>query len=216
MLDPAQRNICAPVFVLRAATHEASQAQKGLSKISQPNPSVFGQPVALTAAVTSQAGAPPDGETVTFFEAKKVLGTAALSGGSASLTASALWLGTDSIHVTYGGDSTLAGSASKWLREIVNPAPTAITLTSSQNPSVGQPVTLMATVTPEFSGKPHGTVTFYDGTVILKTKALSGGAAQFTTSKLTSGGHSITVTYNPYIGTKNFTGSSTSLTQTVN
>ena len=39
-----------------------------------------------------------------------------------------------------------------------------------------------------------------------------GGAAKFTTSKLTSGTHSITATHN---GSTSFSGSSASLTQTV-
>jgi hypothetical protein len=47
----------------------------------------------------------------------------------------------------------------------------------------------------------------------LKTVALSGGVAKFTTSTLTSGTHSIKATYN---GSTSFTGSSASLTQTVN
>jgi len=53
----------------------------------------------------------------------------------------------------------------------------------------------------------------HDGTTALKTVALSGGVAKFTTSTLTSGSHNITATYN---GSASFTGSSASLTQTVN
>jgi hypothetical protein len=74
-------------------------------------------------------------------------------------------------------------------------------------------VTFTASVTPEFSGMPTGKVAFYDGTTLLKSVALSGGTAKFTTSTLTSGTHSITATYN---GSTDFTGSSASLTQTVN
>jgi hypothetical protein len=61
---------------------------------------------------------------------------------------------------------------------------------------------------------PTGKVAFYDGTTLLKTVALSGGKAKFTTAKLTAGAHSITATYN---GSTDFTGSSSApLTQTVN
>jgi len=74
-------------------------------------------------------------------------------------------------------------------------------------------VTFTASVTPQFSGKVTGTVTFYDGTTALKSASLSGGAAKFTTSTLASGTHSITATYN---GNASFIGSSASLTQTVN
>jgi hypothetical protein len=63
------------------------------------------------------------------------------------------------------------------------------------------------------SGEVKGSVTFYDGTTVLKTMALSGGVAKFTTSTLTLGAHTIAATYN---GSTSFTGSSASVTQTVN
>ena len=82
------------------------------------------------------------------------------------------------------------------------------------NPSnSGQSVTFTVSVTSQFSGTPNGNVTFYDGTTALKTVGLNKGGAKFTTSMLASGAHSITATYN---GTASFTGSSASLTQTVN
>ena len=66
------------------------------------NPSTHGQAVTFTAVVTSSTGAPPDGETVSFFLKSKVLGTGLLSGGSASFIASKLPVGTDSITAVYG------------------------------------------------------------------------------------------------------------------
>jgi hypothetical protein len=137
-----------------------------------------------------------------------------LSGGSASFTTATLKVGTTAVTAVYGGDSNFAGSKSKALSQVVNKATTTTTLTSSLNPSkLGQSVTFTATVTPQFSGTPTGTVTFYDGTTLLKTVSLSGEAAKFTTSTLTSGVHTIAATYN---GSTSFTGSSASLTQTVN
>jgi len=69
-------------------------------------------------------------------------------------------------------------------------------------------------VAPQFSGTVTGTVTFYDGTTALKTVALSGGVAKFTTKTLTHGAHTITATYND---STSFSGSSSaSLTPTVN
>jgi hypothetical protein len=170
--------------------------------------------VTFTAAVTSSLGAPPDGETVKFMKGATVLGTGVLSGGSANFTTSALPAGTNAIKAVYGGDSNFLGSTSKAVSQVVSKATTTTTLVSSLNPSnVGQSVTFTASVAPEFSGTPTGKVAFYDGTTLLKTVALSGGAAEFTTSKLAEGSHSITATYN---GSTDFTGSSASLTQTVN
>ena len=67
-------------------------------------------------------------------------------------------------------------------------------------------MTFTASVTPQFSGTVKGSVTFYDGTTVLKTMALSGGVAKFTTSTLTSGAHSITATATdgPNTATVNF------------
>jgi hypothetical protein len=85
------------------------------------------------------------------------------------------------------------------------------------NPSTyGQSVTFTATVTPEFGGTVSGSVTFMDGTKILKSVTLGeGGTASYTTTKLASGSHNITANYFSYNGGKNFSGSSASLTQTV-
>jgi Bacterial Ig-like domain (group 3)/Beta-propeller repeat/Transmembrane protein 131-like N-terminal len=181
---------------------------------SSPNPSIYGQAVTFTAVVTSSLGAPPDGETVSFMKGAALLGTEVLSGGSASFTTSALTVGTNNITAVYGGDSNLVGSKSKAVSQIVSKATTTTILTSSLNPSnFGQSVTFTATVTPQFSGTVKGTVTFYDGTTALKTVSASGGVAKYTTATLAQGTHTIMATYN---GNANFTGSSTSLTQTVN
>ncbi len=51
---------------------------------SSPNPSTYGQAVIFTATVTSSAGSPPDGETISFMKGTTVLGTGTLSGGSAT------------------------------------------------------------------------------------------------------------------------------------
>lgn len=178
------------------------------------NPSTYGQELTFTAVVTSGLGAPPDGEPVSFMKGTKVLGTGTLSGGLASFTTSTLPAGTDYIKAVYSGDSNFAASTSKAVSQVVGKATTTTTLTSSLNPSnVGQSVTFTASVTPQFGGTVKGSVTFFDGTTALKTMALSGGVAKFTTSTLTLGAHTITATYN---GSASFTGSSASLTQTVN
>jgi uncharacterized repeat protein (TIGR01451 family) len=71
--------------------------------------------------------------------------------------------------------------------------PTTTLLVSSPNPaSLGQSVTLSATVTVGATGK----VTFYDGVLVLGTAALAGGHASFSTVLLASGAHSLTAHYN--------------------
>jgi hypothetical protein len=186
-----------------------------ISLTSSPNPSAYGQSVTFKAVVTSSIGAPPDGETIIFKQGAAILGTGTLSGGTASFSVSTLTVGTKGITALYSGDSNFAASTSKAISQVIRKATSTTTLTSSQNPSThGQPVTFTATVAPEFSGTPTGSIVFKDGTKALKTVTLSGGVASYTTSTLTSGMHSITATYN---GSASFDGSSSvPLIQTVN
>jgi len=92
-------------------------------------------------------------------------------------------------------------------------ASTTTSLTSSLNPSTsGQSVTFTATVT---GSSPTGTVQFKDGVSNLGSAVpLAGGTASFTTSSLTSGGHSITAVYSG--DSNNTTSTSAPLAQTVN
>ena len=69
-----------------------------------------GQQVALTAHLTPYTGS--NGETVTFSANGRVLGTAILNSGSATLNSTSIPLGFDAVTVTYSGDQALAGSTS--------------------------------------------------------------------------------------------------------
>lgn len=91
----------------------------------------------------------------------------------------------------------------------------SVALQSSSNPSnFGQAVTFTATVTPQASGTPTGTVTFKDGATVIGNQALNNGTAQYSTSTLTLGSHSITAVYS---GDSNYQSStSPPLNQTVN
>ncbi|MGB6385822.1 MAG: SBBP repeat-containing protein [Terriglobales bacterium] len=103
-----------------AKIHIAAASTTTLS--SSPNPSTYGQEVTFTAVVSSGDGAPADGETVAFVQAKNTLGTGVLHGGSASFTTSALSLGHHPIKAVYGGDSNFLGSSSKSLTQVVDKA----------------------------------------------------------------------------------------------
>jgi YVTN family beta-propeller protein len=83
------------------------------------SPSQQGQPVTFTAAVTNKYGSIPDGETVTFYDRKNLLGTAQLSGGVASFTTSTLSVGKHVIKAAYPGDKVYAASAGT-VRQVVN------------------------------------------------------------------------------------------------
>jgi uncharacterized repeat protein (TIGR03803 family) len=87
--------------------------------VSSPNPSIQGQTVTFTATVSSTSGAPPNGETVSFMQGKTLLGTGTLNNGTAVFGTSTLLIGTHSITAVYAGDSTLAGSASTAVKQVV-------------------------------------------------------------------------------------------------
>jgi hypothetical protein len=181
---------------------------------SSPNPSTYGQSVALTATVTSSGSGTPTG-TITFTDGANTLGTSPLSGGQATLTTSMLGAGPHSITATYSGDSGFNPSTSSALAQTVNQANTALALASSVNPSAySQSVTFTATITPQFGGVATGTVTFKDGATVIGSAAVSSNAASFTTNALALGSHSVIAFYS---GDSNFTGSTSGpVSQVVN
>lgn len=174
---------------------------------SSPNPSVFGQTVALTATLNGGGGGTPSGGSVTFKEGATVLGTVSVSGGSATLNTSSLGVGGHAITAEYSGSSGFYASISAPRSQTVNQANTSTSIGSDRNPSTyGQMVTFTATVTvsPPGAGSPTGIVTFKDGGAALWTTNLAGGVAGYATASLGGGTHSITAQYN---GDTNFNGS---------
>lgn len=161
--------------------------------------SVYGQPVTLTAMVAAASGATgtPTG-SVTFFDGMTSLGSVPLQRGIAILPVMALSIGAHSITASYSGDSAFGRSSSAAVTETVGQDKTSVVATSLSDPSdFGQPVTLVASVSPAApgGGTPTGSVTFYDGSTPLGTATLSGGQATFTASTLTLGSHAITAIY---------------------
>lgn len=185
-------------LLLMASSLSAALTKTTTTISSSLNPSTFGQAVTFTAVVSSSAGAPPNGESITFEEGSKVLGTAPLSSGSARFSISTLTPGgTDNIKAVYPGDSTFASSSSTAVAQVVNKASTATTVASSQNPSnVGQSVNLTATVSGQYGGTVTGNVQFMNGSTKLGTASLSNGQATYSTSKLATGSDSITAVFN--------------------
>jgi hypothetical protein len=174
--------------------------------VSSLNPSLAGQAVTFTATVSSVAGPPPNGEIVTFTNGSAFLGTAPLNGGAASLTTSSLPVGSLTITATYNGDPNFTGSASPGLRQTVDSGVTAITLSSSLNPSIyGQKVTWTATVTTSGSVAPTGRVFFNWSVFSLGSATLNAsGVATLTRSLLNADSYPLTAMY---VGDPNNAGS---------
>ena len=147
--------------------------------------------ITFTATVTG-AGTPTG--TVTFKNGTSSMGSATLSGGSASLSPTTLGTGTYAITATYGGDANNTGSVGS-VSENVGAGASSVSLAAPVTAAPGQSVTLIATVS---GSSPTGSVVFFDGGTSLNPGGAGvggGGIAQFSTTTLSTGPHSITANY---------------------
>lgn len=157
---------------------------------ASPNPATAGQPVTLSATISSAAGTPTG--TVSFRDGATTIATVSLSGNTASTIATPAG-GSHSYTAIYNGDGAFAGSTSATVVETVNFVASTTTLASSANPSnQGQSVTFVATVTGTGA---TGTVTFNEGATTLGSAPLTGGSASFATASLSDGTHVISANY---------------------
>ena len=157
------------------------------------SPAIYGQHVTFTATVS-----PPSAiGIVTFSNGATVLGTASLNAGVATFNTSTLPVGTDQITATYGGDTNDSPSTSSVYNQIVNPN-TRVTLSVSNTaPVVGQKVLLRAGVSViAFGTSPAaGTVSFYEGSTLLGTAALSNGVTSLSVPFPVAGPGVVTAVY---------------------
>ncbi len=168
-------------------TLTVSKGAPSLSAVSSENPSTPAASVTFTATLSAGASG-----TVTFMDGTTVMGTGTVASGTASFSTTALSVGTHSITATYSGDANYNGATSAALAQVVNKTATTVTVASSSNPAPsGSSVTFTATV----PAGATGTMQFLDGTTVLGTGTVSGGAASFSTTMLSVGTHSITAVY---------------------
>ena len=99
---------------------------------------------------------------------------------------------TQSTFITIPADGVSAWTTSGSPGPVVNPTTTSVTGPTSAG--VGDNVTLNATVAPNTA---VGSVQFLDGATVLSTQPVNSGAAQFSTTALTAGSHSITAKFVP-------------------
>ncbi|MFE2500205.1 Ig-like domain-containing protein, partial [Streptomyces scopuliridis] len=99
-----------------------NKANTSTALTSAPNPSVFGQPVTLTATVAAVApGAGTPTGTVSFFDGATLLGNGTLSGGVATFVTSALAIGTHPLTAVYNGSGNFNTSTSPIHTQTVTP-----------------------------------------------------------------------------------------------
>ncbi len=166
---------------LYTALASTALASTATTLSAQPATVPLGLATTLTANVSSPAGGTVSG-IVTFLIGTSTLGTASISGGSATLsnlsvsTANGFTTGIYPVTASYGGSSSFGLSSARMTLTVVA-APVATATTVSGGPVAGgQTVTLTAVVTAT-TGTPTGTVTFKTGATTLGTAPLISGVA---------------------------------------
>jgi Bacterial Ig-like domain (group 3)/FG-GAP-like repeat len=186
--------------------------QPSQTVLSQSGNAVVGQPITLSAAVSSQQSSPSG--TVAFKLSGVVQTSEALAAGTAqAVLPGQPAAGSYGYTALYTGDGTYGGGLSQRLAVNVGKASTATAIASTSATSkLGQNVTLTASVTPEFSGTPGGTMQFFADGEPIATAALSNGKGSANISSLSEGTHTINAVYS---GDVNFIASSATFKQHV-
>eukprot|EP01037_Dinobryon_pediforme_P015481 gene15481-15625_t len=150
---------------------------------------------------------PTPGETVAFIAkstssgVETALGNGVIdSSGNVSLAVPAgvlTTVGAYTLTGTYAGDSKYGGGTGSSTFSLAAATATIIVTGNSSTGSgstaaYGTAVTLTATLS---QAAASGTITFYDGTTVLGTGAISNGKASFSAAGLSVGSHTITATY---------------------
>ena len=179
-------------------------------------PSVTGQPYAVTVNVTSPSGVPKGSVTVDDGRGGTCTDLTLSSTGVAACTLTSTSAGTLTLTAAYSGSTGHAPSTGT-TPHVVNPAVTKAVVTSSADPALpGTPVTLSAKVTAVAPGKgvPTGTVEFVSGASVLGTGSLdAAGVATWSSAALPIGATPVVANYT---GDANFASSaSATFTQDV-
>jgi hypothetical protein len=147
-------------------------------------------PVALTAVLKNSSGQPVSGAAISFTAPAGILLSSTTSTTDATGMAQVWATASNS-----GGTHTVVASAGSLSTNfsLTVLTPVAVTLGTSPNPSkYGQQVTLTATVPTGVTG----TVTFYDGVLVLGTAPVVSQSAARSTILIQSGSRTLTARYN--------------------
>ena len=171
--------------------------------------------VTLTLTATASTGT-PTGNVVFYDNGSALSGNVALNGsGTATFSTPNLAPGAHALTAQYAGDAINASGTSNVVNESILQATTTTTLgTTNAMPTVGESITLSATVTSTAVPQPTGVVNFTDNGSSLSSASLNGsGIATLTLNSLAPGAHSIVANY---VGdTDNAVSSSSPLIETV-
>lgn len=133
---------------------------------------------------------------VVFYDGTSLIGSASVTGGTASFLNTFMVAGSQSLTAVYSGDTTYASNTSNTVTlNVGNPGPTPTTtaLTLSESSGwAGDSVTLTAYVNPPVA---TGQVDFYNNGILLESVVLSSGTAAWSKVFIQAGTYSITAVY---------------------
>jgi hypothetical protein len=176
------------------------QVQATVTVTGSPNPAALGQTVTYLCTVTGSPSNPiPPGGSVEIADSSWRVTVPLQANGTASATTSYAKPGVYSPICSYFGGGSYGQSISLLGSETVNGSTNMLLQFSNGQPSTGQPFSLIATV---YGGGPYtgqlttatGTVTFYDGAMIIGHAPVVGGVANLQVT-LTGGGHQMSAAY---------------------
>lgn len=181
-------------------SHRVSPFASGIAVTTSPSSSVFGQPVTITATLTAGGAATGD----VTFEARPAagpaidLGAGSISGNVATVTTSALPVGSYDLVATYDGSTAVDDAVSPAVSFTVGKAAVAVDVVpSTTSPVFGGTVRLTITVSAAApgAGDPTGTVVVKRDGVTLGTGPLIAGTRQVDVSVGGAGTRGFTVEY---------------------
>ena len=163
------------------------------------------QALSVTIAVSGGSGYPTPTGSVVLTSGNYTSAAATLSSGGATINipAGSLAVGTDTLTVTYSGDSNYqvtVGTSSVIVTSSTNVTPTVTVTPSSSNITTAQPLSVAVTVSGG-SGKPTptGSVTLSSGSYTSAATTLTGGSATINVpaGALAVGANTLKVSYAP-------------------
>ena len=162
---------------------------------SSANPAIYGQPLLLSANVTSNGGVATG--NVVFTEGNVPIGSALLNAnGVAALSFARLAPGSHTVVANYPGDGKASSSVSIPLVFVVKQT-TALAVQSNQSPTQTlSAVTFTAALTNAGVAPATGTVSFAEGNTALGVATVDGtGRAVITLPQMSAGNHVILASY---------------------
>lgn len=155
-----------------------TKATPGVALQSSLNPALSQNAVTLTASVTSTISIPTG--TVTFYDGNNAIGSAVSlnSSGVASLTTSALTVGSHSVTAVYSGDANFVTGTSNTVAELVEDFDLTISVSSGGSGSSTTSVTVVPgqSATYNLVVSPVAPATIFPTTIQLSASGLPPGA----------------------------------------